>query len=124
MITLTKKMKVIDLYNKIANGESVPKEIKVKDLIYHYDETDCNEFYRYRTMLNEFLTDFVDLNDEVEIIVDTSKEDKKIEQIKAIKDNDDNNFLLNYDNKKYVISVVDAIMLDKINEIIDKINGE
>ena len=33
-------MKIIDLLNKIANGEEVPKKIKIKDEIWIYDEID------------------------------------------------------------------------------------
>ena len=97
-------MKIIDLYVKIANGEEVPKEIKVNDNIYHYDETDCNEFYRYRTMTNELLTDYADLNDEVEIIKVAPKEDKKIDKVSLL------------DVK------TDYKLKDKLNEIIDFIN--
>lgn len=94
-------MKVIDLYNKIANGEEVPEKIKVDDKYYYYDETDYAEFYRYRTILeDDVLTDYVNLNDEVEII----EEDKKIEKI-------DYNRNTNFRN-----------IADKINEIIDEVN--
>ena len=156
-------MKVIDLLVKIANGEEVPM-FKYEGHRYKYNKE--NHWFEDSDR-NDYIKDVfvvVELNDEVEIIEDTPKEDKKIEKlnldkdklkgkeipraidyllegklneiidtlkenkkiekIKAIKDNDGNYFLLNYENKKYIISVVDAIMLDKINEIIDKINGE
>ena len=99
-------MKIIDLLNKIANGEEVPKEIKVNDNIYHYDETDCNEFYRYRTMTNELLTDYADLNDYVKII----EEDKKIKYLHF------HDLTEPTENEKILIS--------KFNEIIAYINKE
>ena len=37
-------MKVIDLLNKIANGEVIPKKIKVNDNAYHYDIDDCDYY--------------------------------------------------------------------------------
>jgi len=103
-------MKVIDILNKIANGEEVPEKIIADDNIYYYDETDCNEFYRYRTKGNELLTDYADLNDEVEIIEDTPKEDKKIDHLK-----------LN-DSGLWTGKTDTDLIVDKINEIIDFIN--
>ncbi len=121
-------MKVIDLLNKIANGEEVPKRIKYRRGIYKWNGQYYMSTIHNADMENlsfdEYFCITGILNDEVEIIEDMPKEDKKIEKFKVIKDNEDCNVLLDYDNKKYIISVVDAIMLDKINEIIDKINGE
>lgn len=131
MIILTKTMKIIDFLSKIANGE-LEENTKFYDKYEHktyiYKPKSYNGIYPEGIAYaheNWYLTlkGSSRLLDEVEIIEDRPKEDKKIEKIKAIKDNDENNFLLTYDNKKYIISVVDAIMLDKINEIIDKING-
>lgn len=69
-------MKIIDLLNKIANGEEVPKKIKYYDIEYKYDGkfyyTDCG-FSMYRSMYTEGNC----LTDEVEII----EEDKKIEYV-------------------------------------------
>lgn len=70
-------MKVIDLLNKIANGEEVPEEIKVGEYTFHFDSSDDNEFYCYKTMSNDLITDIVYLNDEVEII-SSQKEIKKM----------------------------------------------
>lgn len=116
-------MKIIDLYVKIANGEKVPKEIKVNDKIYYYDETDCNEFYRYRTASNELLADYAYINNEVEIIEDTPKEDKKIEKLDLsdwweITSSEDckPEMLANIFNKNA------KAFSRKINEIIDSIN--
>ena len=72
------KIKVIDLLNKIANGEEVPKKIKHNRLIYnwdivgylHYEDEEDTE----KAFLEGYRTDMC-LNDEVEII----EENKKIE---------------------------------------------
>ena len=34
---MSKTIKIIDLLNKIANGEDVPKKIKFRDDIYEFD---------------------------------------------------------------------------------------
>ena len=100
-------MKVIDLLNKIANGEELPKKIIADDNIYYYDETDSNDFYRYRTMANELLTDYADLTDEVEIIEDTPNKIEKIGLSEL--------YGIEFNEAKYAIC-------GKINEIIDFIN--
>lgn len=104
-----KTIKIIDLLNKIANGEEVPKEIKVNDKIYHYDETDCNEFYRYRTMTNELLTDYADLNDEVEIIEDGNK----IEKIERLK------YSTHFDNEEFILYQNILAVNSNLNDVID-----
>lgn len=122
-------MKVIDLLNKIANREEVPKKIKVFSFTYKYDYDDVGEEYTY---LDENTNERLDndlliinlLNDEVEIIEDTPEEDKKIEKFKIIKDNSRDSVELIYDGMKLELTLLQAIILDKINEIIDKINGE
>lgn len=62
-------MKVIELLNKIANGEEVPKKIKYKGSIYTYLEQEGNKIYQYEDY-NAVLDIqcFEKLNDEVEII--------------------------------------------------------
>lgn len=101
-------MKVIDLLNKIANGETPPKKIKYDNSICFYDEGKkdyyvdgdlclCGDYIR-------FCLD--DLNDEVEII-----EDKKIEKI-DLEDTIQNDTDLGQQCK----------IINKINEIVDKLN--
>lgn len=111
-------MKVIELLNKIANGEEVPKKIKwgchiFERFVYKYraiDELGEPDLFQMTDGISE---DF--LNDEVEII----EEDKKIEKLK-----------LNYSHIKHVelpffkeeiLNYCDNLQY-KINEIIDILN--
>jgi len=71
-------MKIIDLLNKIANGEEVPKKIMFLGNTYRYDE--INETYRNiigNTNIGEMHNLEFYLNEEVEII----EENNKIERI-------------------------------------------
>lgn len=78
-------MKVIDLLNKIANGEEVPKKIKWENTIFVYSEYDKDyleypfsdeEYQGLFCMKDSILTQFLD--DEVEII----EEDKQLDKYK------------------------------------------
>ena len=96
-------MKIIDLLNKIANKEEVPKMVKYNNFILTYDEA-TQDYYNEPNCNYELLDDINQkLNDEVEIIEDN----RKIEPI-----NDE------------VWKVLKSDLIKKINEIIDKINGE
>ena len=74
-------MKIIDLLNRIANKENLPKRIKYKGIVYglkgtlyiNDDETD---------RLMDFLyADFRNLNDEIEIIEDEEIDIQEIEEL-------------------------------------------
>ena len=127
-------MKIIDLLNKLANGE-VPKKIKYDNDIYEYnkDYQDYGYFNtgidRYITLIENELNSVFNLNEEVEIIEDTPKEDKKIEKLETYKDRNNDIFLDNLCYKyvpihKDSLSFNEQVIIDKLNEIIDKINGE
>lgn len=131
-------MRVIDLLNRIANGEELPKKIKYEGDIWElntlentYDNGECCLFEDYIDK-KYVITDV--LNDEIEIIEDTPKisklyinnklqydlspkEDKKIEKIN----------LKGYTSclgtdEEWTTS--EEIIIVKINEIIDKLNKE
>ena len=119
-----KTIKVIDLLNKIANGE-VPEKIKVNEkFIYEYDGID------YKSENGKYLFDSYieitkeDMNMEVEIIEDTPKENKKIlEELQTYKDSNNEIYLDNYCYKympihKDSLSFNEQVIVDKINEII------
>lgn len=113
-------MKVIDLLNKIANGEEVPKKIKLYNNILVLNENKNNYLYEENDKYwGDELIHWFELNDEVEII----EEDKKIEKIPY-------HFSLNYvksnltnEEKEGIDNAINGIY-DKINEIIDYINKE
>ena len=116
-----KKIKVIDLFNKISNGE-MPKKIIYNSYMYEYEEYDY--FNKYIGYLFDKYNVITILNDTLTIIEDTPKEDNKIEKIK------DYSIMttMGLDGKlqKRKISKTWKLeeIVNKINEIIDKVNGE
>lgn len=67
-------MKLIDIFNKIANGEDLPNKIKYNDNVYEYDDSSKeyrimnNYFYLTQTIANDTRDLDIILNDEVEVI--------------------------------------------------------
>ena len=107
-----KTIKVIDLLNKIANGEEVPKKIKYRNKVFIYDQQIKlyrNEEVSSNTLKHMFYLYFLEkiLNDEVEIIED-AEEDKVIEKIVCIGYGEDGN--MQYE------------LASKLNEVIDAVN--
>lgn len=110
-------MKVIDLLNKIANGEEVPTIIKHKHNIWTYrndvkDYTDETQFFLGEYIFQEDTQK--ELNDEVEII-----EDKKIEKLEL--------YNFNSGNLEMLIEILNELNREhtnKINEIIDRLEKE
>ena len=101
-------MKVIDVLNRIANGEELPNKIRFDNIewnrvygeknVYYIDEYD-NDFFLHFFRNNLNFT----LNDEIEII-------EKPKNIKKLDENNTNVLTNIIENRK------------KINEIIDKLN--
>ena len=126
-----KTTKVIDLLNKIANHEGMPKKVKWEDIIWTWNEhildyLDEDVVDEYKGLFNEaeiVLTPY--LNDEVEIIEETPKEDKKIEKLDLsdwveITSSED----CKPENLAKLFNKNACNFSNKINEIIDKVNGE
>ena len=115
-------MKIIDLLNKIANGEA-PKTILYENETYWYDGRE-NNYYTYiaRDLDDEDIEylfygdNTLDmLNDEVEII----EEDKKIKRIQSCGDNLYSEYTGQYLVNKENYTEYDELLMNKINEIID-----
>lgn len=105
-----KTIKVIDLLNKIANGEEVPKKIKIWGYTFLRYEDKTSGIYYYATEdendeLMEILDGTNELNDELEII----EEDKEIEKLDTKKTTDF--------GAEYVRG-----NRNKINELVDAVN--
>lgn len=121
-------MKVIDLLNKIANGEKVPKKIKYGHYVYWYDIKSKDyknaevEYTQYLISCKYHSTDF--LNDEIEIIEDTQIEDKKIEKISILNTDYYMNECYYETLSKAEITSDIQILKYKLNEIIDRLNDE
>ena len=102
-------MKVIDLLNKIANGEEVPKLIRYSNTTFKYSFMFTNYLNVedvYDVLFDDIVTHF--LNDEIEII----EEPKKIEKISLEIDKFEDSY---YDTALIKIA-------GKLDEIIDYIN--
>ena len=97
-----KTIKIIDLLNKIANGEEIPKKIKYNGLEYKLDKEQEDYMLVYAGLLDDINT-FSQLNDEVEII----EEDNKIEKLEIISSDSGTMY---------------EFIANKINEIIEVIN--
>lgn len=98
-------MKIIDLLNKIAKGEDVPKQIYYKKQWWEYNPSNDYEGTDYGgCFLNNVL--ICDLNDEVII-----EEDKKIEKL------DKETSIWEEQARD-----LDYILENKISELIDEVN--
>ena len=124
-------MKIIELLTKIANGENLPNKVKL-ECVNSINEHNC--FYEFNPIAETYVngdnqliqnaTCFATLlNLEVEII----EEDKKIEKLETY-DIAGNIFLEDYcfkyipiDKKK--LTANEQVFVNKIDEIIDYING-
>ena len=91
---MNKKIKIIELLNKIANGEELPQKILIKDIVWYlvkdseenftYSQTQDNDWQKYidykialtRNLNEEVLI----LDDEVEILEDNTEEIEELDR--------------------------------------------
>lgn len=114
-------MKIIELLNKIANGEEPERFIK-NNILWYKGNSDKEHYYSEgrKCQLNYIKLD--ELNDEIELIdeVEIIEEDKKIEEPKI-------DFMKEDDTLEDIVHIttinVDKLT-DKICEIIDYINNK
>ena len=100
-------MKVIDLLNKIANGEEVPRTIRINNIIYNFTLRSYPIHKLYEDENRKYYWDiqYGFLNDEIKIIEEPQehKIPKKIEK----------------DEIEISMAIGEQICANKINEIID-----
>lgn len=113
-------MKVIDLLNKIANSEEVPKKVKYKTYYWEYKEEEKdykdNEGDYVFSCSNYDIPEM--LNNEVEILDD--REDKDIPLIP-----DDELIILKQSktiNMQYAIDFNFKVLKEKINQVVEEFN--
>jgi len=127
-------MKVIDLLNKIANGEEVPRKIKYHGYEWEYSFTENNYIRKCEIVVYRLTLSLDELNDEVEIIDEAEiiKENKIPEPIHWHEENgvgntDDAFYVDVNDKSQYVDSEYDSwemTVILKINEIIDYLESK
>ena len=86
---MNKKIKVIDLFNIIANEEELPQTIIYQGIIYNYTKNEYGEGYLYIDEDDDYnwLTDDIwcddkeVLNDDIEILEDNTEEIEEIQEI-------------------------------------------
>ena len=93
-------MKIIDLLNKIANGEEVPKEIKYNNINYYWCNQ-CKIYERIEDGRKDLYNDLDNLNDEVEILEEEKKIPEKL-KLYTLSGNDSANFttLQDFNNRE------------------------
>jgi hypothetical protein len=112
-------MKVIDLLNKIANGEEVPKKFTYKGYLWEYDVKNKMWFYYFGEGKNHrfdrlFYLNMI-LNDEVKII----EEPKEIEKIGSWYE------VLETESKKTQLEEINHnfnVIFDRLETLIDVVN--
>ena len=110
-------MKVIDLLNKIANGEEVPKKIKYRNDDFIYLDGDYSNLNTHEYFSECFL--FVDnLNDEVEII----EEDREIEIFNLNEEDIHDLTLYNATENEVKLHRLCCKLANKINELVNELN--
>ena len=109
------KIKIIDLLNKVANGDVVPKIIMFNNIRYDYQEED-NTYYSYGNNCLWKGYCFGILNDYVEII----EEEKELEKLDIESEN--GRYRLKFNSCSYSLNEINYIILSKLNEVIDTLN--
>ena len=116
------KIKIIELLNRIVNGEEVPEKIKWDNLIYVLKQDSIDgHFYYIRentdySVGNLFFSDLTmgDLNDEVEII----EEDKTIEELQF---DSEEKYITTITGTTNKMRNIDVTLATKINELVKEI---
>ncbi len=117
---MNKKIKTIELLNKIANGEEVPEKIKIRGNTLKWIDVEGEKGYKVidKNSIFYWLQDIIsldsieDLNDEVEILEDNTEE---IEELKRTENVYDMTLECYHDIEK---EISNDELADKINEII------
>jgi hypothetical protein len=113
-------MRIIDLLNKIANGEEVPKKIRIDHWCYKFEwaEHDSNYYDKHEDidLMSCLSMDKEELNYEVEILEEEKKIPEKITMRAGM--------VGSLDNKLESLDINIMDVEDKLNEIIDYLKSK
>ena len=88
---MNKKIEMIGLLNMIANGEDLPKRIKIQDYVFELSKDYEHYYYNEDVEITHLINhNFSNLNDEVEILEDNTEEIEELPDYNySIKENRD-----------------------------------
>ena len=111
-------MKIIDLLNKIANGEELPEYVKYFN---RNDEEYNIMMVTYENIIYKLNYEYIKLNDEVEIL----EEEKKIpEKIEIYEDEEGHYFIDKHCKKIYITCDEVNFMVEEFNQLIDYLKSK
>ena len=111
-------MTIIDLLNKIANGEEVPKHIHIRDVDTYTWQEDVKAYWSdndENDLLNDLDLSKTVLTEDVEIL----EEENKIEKIKSLNNVGNAKDLGEFQDKQQLNN---HLLKEKINQLLDEIN--
>lgn len=111
-------MKIIDLLNKIANGEEVPKKIKYNGKIYNWEDSEYFDS-DYGYLFDRYNVSVI-LNSEVEIV----EENKIPEKLKILNANYHSKEVYYENYSKEEISLDIKTLQNWVNKIIDYLKSK
>ena len=112
-------MKIIDLLNKIANGEEVPKHIHIRDVDSYTWQKDVKAYWSDKdenNLLSDLDLSSTDLKEDIEILEEEKKIPEKIEYY-------DDSIAWVIDDVGQ-LSDVDKVIIDKLNDVIDYLKSK
>ena len=120
------KITIYELLGMVKDGKA-PKIIKSEGHYYKYNELEKDYYegmgYDYEYLLAN--TSVKGLDDEIEIIEDTPKEEKKIpEKIFISQDNNGDEYIVGNHCEKLTYSRSDLFLANKINEIVNYLKSK
>lgn len=113
---MNKKIKVIDLFNKKANNEKMPKKFKYKNYIFELDDVNEDTIDKEKQVAFTELIQFNlnNLNDEVEILEDNTEEIEELDLIK--KENIWDKLSMCEEKINELVKVVNELRKEKSND--------
>ena len=78
---MNKKIKIIELLNKIATGEDLPKRIKIQEYVFELSKDYEHYYYNEDVEITHLINhNFSNLNDEIEILEDNTEEIEELDE--------------------------------------------
>lgn len=112
---MNKKIKLIELLNKIANGEDLPKRIKIQEFVFELSKDYEHYYYNADVEITHLINhNFSNLNTEIEILEDNTEEIEELSTYRTFAEYDE--------LAKKCINMNAEQFFYKINELVKAVN--